>query len=236
MKLLYEGKAKQIFEGSNEQTVIMHFKDDTTAFNGKRKALIPSKGIYNHQISDAIFQYLMQQGISTHWLKKLNERDHECKKLTMIPLEIIVRNRFAGSASKRLGINEGMKCHSVIYELSYKCDELDDPMINDTHVLALSILNQEQLDEMWKLTKRINQYLLGFFDEIDIELIDFKIEFGFDHEQNLVLGDEISPDCCRLWDKYSHLKLDKDRFRENLGCEVEAYIEICKRLEQKCEK
>ena len=233
MKLFYEGKAKQIYEGEDDKSVVMRFKDDTTAQDGRVKAIIPNKGIWNHQISDEVFTYLNKQDIPTHWLKKINERDHECIKLTMIPLEFIVRNRYAGSASQRLGIAEGLICHSPIYELSYKSDALHDPMINDTHVIALGILNKSELDECWELSRRINQLLITFFNEIGIELIDFKIEFGFDSNQKITLGDEISPDCCRLWDKKSQEKLDKDRFRQKLGKEAEAYQEICYRLNQR---
>lgn len=230
MKLLYEGKAKQIFETENPNEILMHYKDDATAFNGLKKDQIHNKGILNNKISTMIFGYLKENGIETHLIKTLNERDQLCKKVEILPLEVIVRNYFAGSASKRLGIEEGVPCIAPIFEICYKCDELNDPLINDTHAIAMGIATREELDRVWELTAQINQLLIKLFDSVGVRLIDFKIEFGKDAEGKIMLADEISPDSCRLWDKDTNEKLDKDRFRREMGNVEEAYIEICKRL------
>lgn len=230
MKLLYEGKAKQIFETENPNEILMHYKDDATAFNGLKKDQIHNKGILNNKISTMIFGYLKENGIETHLIKTLNERDQLCKKVEILPLEVIVRNYFAGSASKRLGIEEGVSCIAPIFEICYKCDELNDPLINDTHAIAMGIATREELDRVWELTAQINQLLIKLFDSVGVRLIDFKIEFGKDAEGKIMLADEISPDSCRLWDKDTNEKLDKDRFRREMGNVEEAYIEICKRL------
>lgn len=230
MKLLYEGKAKQIYETENPNEILMHYKDDATAFNGLKKDQIHNKGILNNKISTMIFGYLNENGIETHLIKTLNERDQLCKKVEILPLEVIVRNYFAGSASKRLGIEEGVQCIEPIFEICYKCDELNDPLINDTHAIAMGIATREELDRVWELTAQINQLLIQLFDSVGVRLIDFKIEFGKDADGKIMLADEISPDSCRLWDKDTNEKLDKDRFRREMGNVEEAYIEICKRL------
>lgn len=230
MKLLYEGKAKQIYETENPNEILMHYKDDATAFNGLKKDQIHNKGILNNKISTMIFGYLKENGIETHLIKTLNERDQLCKKVEILPLEVIVRNYFAGSASKRLGIEEGVQCIEPIFEICYKCDELNDPLINDTHAIAMGIATREELNRVWELTAQINQLLIKLFDSVGVRLIDFKIEFGKDAEGKIMLADEISPDSCRLWDKDTNEKLDKDRFRREMGNVEEAYIEICKRL------
>lgn len=230
MKLLYEGKAKQIYETENPNEILMHYKDDATAFNGLKKDQIHNKGILNNKISTMIFGYLNENGIETHLIKTLNERDQLCKKVEILPLEVIVRNYFAGSASKRLGIEEGVSCKEPIFEICYKCDELNDPLINDTHAIAMGIATREELNRVWELTAQINQLLIKLFDSVGVRLIDFKIEFGKDADGKIMLADEISPDSCRLWDKDTNEKLDKDRFRREMGNVEEAYIEICKRL------
>ena len=230
MKLLYEGKAKQIYETENPNEILMHYKDDATAFNGLKKDQIHNKGILNNKISTMIFGYLKDNGIETHLIKTLNERDQLCRKVEILPLEVIVRNVFAGSASKRLGIEEGVPCKEPIFAICYKCDELNDPLINDTHAIAMGIATREELNRVWELTAQINQLLIKLFDSVGVRLIDFKIEFGKDADGNIMLADEISPDSCRLWDKDTNEKLDKDRFRREMGNVEEAYIEICKRL------
>lgn len=230
MKLLYEGKAKQLFETDQKDIILIHYKDDTTAFNGLKKEQIPNKGRFNNAISTSIFRYLMQHGVKTHLIEKLNERDQLCHRVEIIPLEVIVRNVFAGSASKRLGIQEGTPCKTTIFEICYKNDDLGDPLINDTHAVALGLVKKDELETIYEMSSQINQLLIQLFDSVNVQLIDFKIEFGKDCAENIVLADEISPDSCRLWDKKSSEKLDKDRFRNEMGNVEEAYSEIYNRL------
>lgn len=231
MKLLYEGKAKQLFETDQKDVILIHYKDDATAFNGLKKEQIPNKGRLNNAISTSIFHYLMKHGVKTHLIEKLNERDQLCHRVEIIPLEIIVRNVFAGSASKRLGIQEGTPCETTIFEICYKNDDLGDPLINDTHAVALGLVKVEELKTIYEMSSQINQLLIQLFDSVNVRLIDFKIEFGKDSAGNIVLADEISPDSCRFWDKKSAEKLDKDRFRNEMGNVEEAYLEIYHRLE-----
>lgn len=230
LEMLYEGKAKQVYKTEDPTKIIIHYKDDATAFNGIKKAQIASKGVLNNEITTIIFKRLMKAGIPTHFIEKLNERDQYCKKVTILPLEVIVRNVIAGSMAKRLNIEEGTKPSNVIKELCYKNDALGDPLINDDHAVALGACTYEELHTVYDLTNRINTELQAMFSSIGITLVDFKIEFGKDCDGNIVLADEISPDTCRLWDKTSNEKLDKDRFRRDLGKVVEAYEEILKRL------
>lgn len=229
-EFIYEGKAKQIYATDDPQTIIIHYKDDATAFNGLKKGEITNKGILNNQISEHIFAYLGQHGVKTHLIAKLNERDQLCHKVRIIPLEVIVRNVIAGSMAKRLGIEEGTLPSNVIYEICYKNDELQDPLINDHHAVALDLVTYEELDEIYRMTKTINQLLKQRFAEIGITLVDFKIEFGKMADGTIVLADEISPDTCRLWDCETNQKLDKDRFRRDLGDVEYAYQEILARL------
>lgn len=229
-KMLYEGKAKQIFETDDEDLIVIHYKDDATAFNGIKKAQITNKGVLNNKITDILYKMLEEKGIPTHYVEMLNDRDELCKKVQIFPLEVIVRNVIAGSLSKRLGIEEGTESPNTIIELCYKNDALGDPMINDTHALAIKAITKEELDEVYKLTYKINEILKEFFDKRDIILVDFKIEFGKTRDGQVVLADEISPDTARLWDKNTKMKLDKDRFRRDMGNVQEAYVEILNRI------
>lgn len=227
---IYEGKAKQVYSTSDDNLVIIHFKDDATAGNGAKKGTILNKGIINNKITAKIFKRLEENGIKTHLVDVLNDRDQLCQKVKIFPLEVTVRNIIAGSMSKRLGITEGTIPPETIFEIGYKNDELGDPLINDYHAYALGV-KKDELEEIYKLTAEINKNLIKIFDEIGITLADFKIEFGKNSKGELLLADEITPDTCRLWDKKTGEKLDKDRFRRNLGNIEEAYIEVAKRLE-----
>lgn len=228
--MLYEGKAKQIFKTDDASKVIIHYKDDATAFNGVKKSSINNKGILNNAITTIIFEMLEQRGVNTHFIEKLNDRDQLCHKVEIIPLEVIIRNVIAGSMAKRLGIEEGVTPTNVVYELCYKNDAYGDPLINEDHAVALGLATYEELDTIKKMTLEINAVLCEFFASQGIRLIDFKIEFGRTEDGTIVLADEISPDTCRLWDKETNEKLDKDRFRRDLGNVEEAYLEILNRV------
>jgi phosphoribosylaminoimidazole-succinocarboxamide synthase len=228
LKLMYEGKAKKVYEYDKDKVVI-YYKDDATAFDGLKKAQIESKGILNNLISSALFTDLNNKGVPTHFIKRIDERSQLCYKTKIIPLEVIVRNVAAGSMAKRYGVEEGTLLKEVVYELSYKNDELHDPLINDYHVLALGFATKEQLETIYLLAKKVNEILIDNFKNVGIKLIDFKLEFGI-YDEKILLSDEISPDTCRLWDAKTNEKLDKDRFRRDLGNVVEAYEEILKRL------
>jgi len=230
-KLIYEGKAKQLYTCDREDALIIHYKDDAMAFNGVKKAQIEHKGMLNNAISTIIFKEMAKAGIPTHYLETLNDRDQLCKKVTIIPLEVIVRNLIAGSMAKRLNIPEGTPSPRPIYELCYKNDELGDPLINEDHALAIGIVTEAELVTIKKLTLQINEVLKALFDKLGIILVDFKIEFGRTLDGTIVLADEISPDTCRFWDKETRMKLDKDRFRRDLGKVEDAYQEILRRLE-----
>jgi len=232
LEMIYEGKAKQLYTCEKEDCLIIHYKDDATAFNGVKKAQISNKGLLNNEISTIIFQYLQEKGVKTHFVERLNERDQLCKKVTILPLEVIVRNVIAGSMAKRLDIAEGTRPANVIYELCYKNDELGDPLINEDHAMALGAATAEELAEIKRSTLEINQLLTEMFDKMGIMLIDFKVEFGKTLDGEIVLADEISPDTCRLWDKETQKKLDKDRFRRDLGNVEDAYQEILARLKK----
>ena len=228
---LYEGKAKQIYSTDDENYVIIHYKDDATAGNGEKKGSIKDKGIINNQITALLFTRLEEKGIRTHFKEKLNDRDQLCEKVKIFPLEVIVRNIITGSMSKRLGVAEGTKPENTILEICYKNDEYGDPLINDHHAVALGLATYEELDKIYEITRKINDFLKELFDKEGITLVDFKIEFGKNSDGEILLADEITPDTCRLWDKETGKKLDKDRFRQDLGGIEEAYIEILKRLE-----
>ena len=228
-EFIYEGKAKQIFSTDDENMVIIHYKDDATAGNGAKKGTIVNKGIINNKITAKIFKALEENGIKTHLVEVLNDRDQLCQKVTIFPLEVTVRNIIAGSMSKRLGIAEGTIPPETIYEIGYKNDDLGDPLINDYHAYVLGV-KKEELKTIYTMTEKINQILIKIFDEIGIKLVDFKIEFGKNSAGEIILADEITPDTCRLWDKETGAKLDKDRFRRNMGNIEEAYIEVAKRL------
>ena len=228
--LIYEGKAKTIYATDDTDKIIMYFKDDATAFNGVKKSSIVNKGVLNNQITEILFRKLEKEGIPTHLIKRLNDREQLCHKVQIVPLEVIVRNVVAGSMAKRLDIAEGTKIDNTIFEICYKVDALGDPLINDHHAVALGVCTYEELDTIFAYTKKINDVMIKIFDDEGIRLIDFKIEFGRMADKTIVLADEISPDSCRLWDKKTNEKLDKDRFRRDLGSVEEAYIEILKRL------
>jgi len=228
-EFIYEGKAKQIFSTDDENMVIIHYKDDATAGNGAKKGTIVNKGVINNKITGKIFKVLEENGIKTHLVEILNDRDQLCQKVTIFPLEVTVRNIIAGSMSKRLGIAEGTIPPETIYEIGYKNDDLGDPLINDYHAYVLGV-KKEDLKTIYAMTEKINQILIKIFDEIGIKLVDFKIEFGKNSTGEIILADEITPDTCRLWDKETGAKLDKDRFRRDMGNIEEAYIEVAKRL------
>ena len=229
-EFLYEGKAKRIFATDDPDYVILHYKDDATAGNGEKKGTIKDKGIINNEITAILFEKLEENGIKTHFVKKLNEREQLCQKVNIIPLEVIVRNVIAGSMARRLGIKEGTIPKNTIFEICYKNDDYGDPLINDHHAVAMELSTYEELEEIYKITAKINNLLKDIFDKEGIRLVDFKIEFGKNSKGELLLADEITPDTCRLWDKETNKKLDKDRFRRDLGSVEEAYIEILKRI------
>jgi phosphoribosylaminoimidazole-succinocarboxamide synthase len=229
-EFLYEGKAKQVYATDDEKVVLIKYKDDATAFDGLKKGTILNKGIVNNRVSNLLFKLLEQAGIETHLLQQIDDRNTLVKKLQIIPVEVVVRNIIAGSLSKRTGKEEGLELADTIIELYYKDDELHDPMINEYHARVMGWATTEQLQEMDRQAHKINQLLRVFYDSIGIILVDFKLEFGL-YEGRVILGDEISPDTCRLWDKVSREKLDKDRFRRDMGQEVEAYQEVARRIE-----
>ncbi|HAX72202.1 MAG TPA: phosphoribosylaminoimidazolesuccinocarboxamide synthase [Firmicutes bacterium] len=229
-EMMYEGKAKQIFKSDDKSKVVIYYKDDATAFNGVKKSSISNKGILNNSITAIIFEMLEKRGVRTHFVEKLNDREQLCHKVEIVPLEVIIRNSIAGSMAKRLGIEEGTIPSNTIYELCYKNDAYGDPLINEDHAVALDLATYDELNTIKKMTLEINKALIEFFDTQGIRLIDFKIEFGRMENGEIVLADEISPDTCRLWDKVTNEKLDKDRFRRDLGNVEEAYIEILNRM------
>ncbi|MBS9783712.1 MAG: phosphoribosylaminoimidazolesuccinocarboxamide synthase [Pasteurella sp.] len=227
---LYEGKAKQLFLTTDPDCVIVHYKDDATAGNGAKKGTISNKGEMNNSITALLFTELAQQGVKTHFLQKLNDRDQLCQKVQIIPLEVIVRNVIAGSMAARLNIAEGTKPANTIMEICYKNDDLGDPLINDHHAVALGAATYEELAEIYASATKINQFLQQKFDALGITLVDFKLEFGKNSQGEIVLADEITPDTCRFWDKKTGEKLDKDRFRRDLGNVEEAYQTILNRI------
>ncbi len=234
-KQIYEGKAKILFEGPEPGTIIQYFKDDATAFNNQKKGTISGKGVLNNRISELIMTRLTEIGIQNHFIRTLNMREQLVKAVEIIPLEVIVRNVAAGSLSKRLGIAEGIVLAKPLIEFCYKKDELNDPLVGEDHILTLGWMEPLELEEVKLLTYRINDFLYGFFAGVGIRLIDFKIEFGRlqgdegDYPR-IILADEISPDSCRLWDIKTNEKLDKDRFRHDLGKVAESYQEVARRL------
>lgn len=231
-EMLYEGKAKQVFATDKTDEVVVRFKDDATAFNAQKKGQVDKKGQLNNAITTLIFEYMNEKGIPTHFIKQLNEREQLVKKVNIIPLEMVVRNYAAGSMAQRLGVEEGTKSPLTIFDICYKDDALGDPLINDYHAIFLGAATRAELDEMYQLTDKINEILKELFDRMNIILVDFKIELGKTMDGKIVLADEISPDTCRLWDKDTMKKLDKDRFRRDLGEVTEAYEEIYNRLKE----
>lgn len=228
-EFLYEGKAKRIYATDNPSLVWIAYKDDATAFDGTKRGTIANKGIVNNRVSNLLFKYLENKGIETHLVEQLDERNTLVKKLRILPIEVVVRNVIAGSLANRVGLPEGTELPQTILELYYKNDDLHDPMINEYHARALGWANDKELDEIKQQALHINQILREFYDSIGIILVDFKLEFG-EFEGRIILGDEISPDTCRLWDKVSLEKLDKDRFRRDMGKEEEAYQEVVSRI------
>ncbi len=233
LDLLYTGKAKKVFKTEDSNLCIFEYKDDATAFNGEKKGSFDGKGIINNQTANLIFKILEKQGIKTHFVKEISPRETLVKKVDIIPLEVIIRNVAAGSFCKRYGTAEGTVFSSPTLEFSYKNDSLGDPLINDYHAVALNIVTKEQIEEISNLAFSINTALIEIFKNIDIKLVDFKIEVGFDNEKNIILSDEISPDTCRLWDIHTNKKLDKDQFRLDLGEFADVYHEVYKRLVEK---
>lgn len=228
-EMLYEGKAKQVFKTDIDKRYIVRYKDDATAFNGEKKGTINQKGIINNKMSALLFQLLEDKGVETHFEKLLNDRDQLCKAVEIIPIEVIVRNVAAGSLAKRLGLDEGTKMDLTVLEFCYKKDELGDPMINEYHIAALDLATPEELEAIKEMAFKVNEVLVEFFKEREMKLIDFKLEFGR-FEDRVILADEISPDTARLWDVKTNKKLDKDRFRRDLGDVEETYQEVFARL------
>lgn len=232
-EFLYEGKAKKIYATDDPDKVIVYYKDDATAGNGEKKGTIADKGIINNELTSYLFEMLASQGVKTHFIEKLNEREQLCWKLDIVPLEVITRNIIAGSMAKRLGLEEGTMPKKMIQEFSYKDDDLGDPLINSDHAVAIGAATEEEVAEILEVTAKINQILSDAFKKEGILLVDFKIEFGRDQDGNLMLADEITPDTCRLWDAETKKKLDKDRFRRDMGGIEEAYKEILHRITKK---
>jgi phosphoribosylaminoimidazole-succinocarboxamide synthase len=229
LEQLYEGKAKKVFATDNPDVVLVSYKDDATAFNGLKKGQIVGKGIVNNKCTNHLMKMLEKNGIKTHYVEELSDTDTLVKKVSIVPLEVIVRNTAAGSLAKRLGVPEGTVMKQTVLEFSYKNDDLGDPMVNDYHIFAMEWATKEELDLIKSMSLKINELLIAFFKEINIDLIDFKLEFGKFHGE-IILADEISPDTCRYWDATTNEKLDKDRFRRDLGGVEDAYQEIIKRV------
>lgn len=229
LDLLYEGKAKKVYNTEDADILIVDYKDDATAFNGEKKGTIQGKGVINNRMTNYLFQMLEKEGVPTHFVEEISDRETSVKKVEIVPLEVIIRNVAAGSFSKRLGIEEGTNLPAPTLEFSYKDDELGDPLINDYHAIAIGAATREEIDRITELVFKINDFLKKFFAECRIELIDFKVEFGR-YKGGIILADEISPDTCRFWDIKTREKLDKDRFRRDMGNVEDAYIEVSKRI------
>ena len=227
---LYEGKAKKVYATNDPDLVIVDYKDDATAFNGEKKGTIAGKGVINNKMTNFMFKMLEKEGVPTHLVEEISDRETIVKKVSIVPLEVIIRNVAAGSFSKRMDVEEGKQLLCPILEYSYKNDDLGDPFINDYYALALGIATKEELETIAKYAFKVNEFMVKFFKGLNIDLIDFKIEFGKTSDGTIILADEISPDTCRFWDSTTHEKLDKDRFRRDMGGVEEAYQEIMKRL------
>ena len=227
---LYEGKAKKVFATDDPNLVIVDYKDDATAFNGLKKGSITGKGFINNVMSNHMFQLLEQQGVPTHFVEQLSERETLVKKVSIVPLEVIIRNISAGSFAKRFGVEEGIVFDEPTIEFSYKNDDLGDPLMNAYHAIALKAATREEIETIKSMAFKVNEVMKQYFDSLNVILVDFKLEFGKTADGKIVLADEISPDTCRLWDKTTKEKLDKDRFRRDLGGVEEAYQEIMKRV------
>ena len=229
-EMLYEGKAKQVFATEDPEIVMVHYKDDATAFNGLKKGTITGKGVINNQVTNFMMQKLEQAGVPTHFVQELNERDTLVKKVQIVPLEVIIRNISAGSFAKRFGVEEGIVFENPTIEYSYKNDDLGDPMINTAQALALKLATPAEIETIRTMAFKVNEVMKAFFAEVGVDLVDFKLEFGRLSYGTIVLADEISPDTCRFWDSNTHEKLDKDRFRRDLGGVEDAYAEMRRRI------
>ena len=230
LQQIYEGKAKKVFATDDTDVVLVDYKDDATAFNGLKKGTITGKGVINNRVTNFLMQMLEKNGIPTHYIEEISDRETLVKKVDIVPLEVIVRNIAAGSLSKRLGVPEGTKLKKTVIEYCYKNDDLGDPMVNEYHIAAMGWATEEEVKLIAGYSLKINKLLSSFLKQSNIELIDFKLEFGKTSDGTIVLADEISPDTCRFWDSKTHEKLDKDRFRRDLGGVEDAYQEILKRL------
>lgn len=228
-KQIYEGKAKKVFETSDPDLCIVSYKDDATAFNGEKKGTIVGKGVVNNKMSNFMFKLLEEKGIKTDYVEELNDRDTVLKRVEIVPLEVIVRNKAAGSLSKRLGLPEGTPMKTTVLEFCYKNDDLGDPIVNEYHILAAELATKEEIDTIAAMALKINEVMIEFFKSVNIDLIDFKLEFGR-YKGEILLADEISPDTCRFWDVNTQEKLDKDRFRRDMGGVEEAYAEVMRRI------
>ncbi|MGL5434163.1 MAG: phosphoribosylaminoimidazolesuccinocarboxamide synthase [Lachnospiraceae bacterium] len=229
-ELLYEGKAKKVFKTEDPEVLIVSYKDDATAFDGTKKGTIVGKGAINNRMTNHIFKLFEAKGVPTHLVEEINDRETAVKKVDIVPLEVIIRNYSAGSFAKKLGMEEGIKLACPTLEFSYKDDELHDPFINDYYALALNLATREEIDLISKYAFIVNDVMQEYFAGLGIDLIDFKIEFGRLSDGTIILADEVSPDTCRLWDKETHEKLDKDRFRRDMGNVEDAYNEVFRRL------
>lgn len=227
---LYEGKAKKVFATDDKDYVIVSYKDDATAFNGLKKGTIAGKGVINNKMSNFLMQILEKHGVETHFVKELSDRDTLVKKVSIVPLEVIIRNISAGSFAKRYGVDEGIVFDEPTIEFSYKNDELGDPLLNSYHALALKLATKEEIEKIKSMAFKVNEVLKDYFKKLNVTLVDFKLEFGKTSDGNIVLADEISPDTCRFWDSTTGEKLDKDRFRRDLGGVEDAYNEMMRRL------
>ena len=227
---LYEGKAKKVFATENENYVIVSYKDDATAFDGTKKGTIVGKGSVNNRMSNYLMQMLERNGVATHFVEELNDRETVVKKVSIVPLEVIIRNISAGSFAKRYGVEEGIVFDAPTIEFSYKNDDLHDPLINDYHALALKLATAEEIETIKSMAFKVNELLKEYFLKLNVKLVDFKLEFGRLADGTIVLADEISPDTCRFWDSRTNEKLDKDRFRRDLGNVEDAYQEMMKRV------
>ncbi len=229
-EMLYEGKAKRVYATDNAEVLLVSYKDDATAFNGLKKGTISGKGAINNRVTNFMMQLLEKEGVPTHFVEELSERETLVKKVSIVPLEVIIRNISAGSFAKRYGVEEGIVFAEPTIEFSYKNDDLGDPLINDYHALALGVATKEEIETIKNMAFKVNEVMKNFFKKLNVDLVDFKLEFGKVADGSIVLADEISPDTCRFWDSTTHEKLDKDRFRRDLGNVEDAYQEMMKRI------
>ncbi len=229
-ELLYEGKAKKVYATDNPEVLLVDYKDDATAFNGVKKGTIAGKGAINNRVTNFMMQLLEKEGVPTHFVEELSDRETLVKKVSIVPLEVIIRNISAGSFAKRYGVEEGIVFAEPTIEFSYKNDDLGDPLINDYHALALGVATKEEIETIKNMAFKVNAVMKEFFKKLNVDLVDFKLEFGKVADGTIVLADEISPDTCRFWDSTTHEKLDKDRFRRDLGNVEDAYQEMMKRI------